>query len=398
MYFFFLPGHCAGEVVLETENEKMVKTIKLALTFIEDNGLSYSDLCKELFEMQYLSAKACNRVMSFLYADKQQEFILKEAGEGIPTPKKLYGKSLRGYLYDVLKEVMTTSYANNVAQTEAFVESQFATDIKKGLLKGNVSLTNFRRDGAIYISNKAYDFIQTDKGIGVKINLFNKGKSKALGLKTGQISFLFPRMNKYEKDIVERLISGIYKPGAASLTYNKKKKKWMLGMSYTFKEKERTGENTLIVRLDSEVLFRLAVKNGPTKKIQMKGYDDVVPGLEELQAVRAKMFALKRAYGNATRVASANNLGKGYKKRAEKLLALSDKEARFRDTFNHKISRYIVEMAKRYDCGLIELEDFSKTENSAWGDWAYYDLKNKITYKAKENGIETIETCTDKTE
>ena len=373
----------------------MVKTIKLALTFIEDDCISYKQLCQELFEMQYLSAKACNRVMSFLYADKQQEFIMKEAGEDIPTSKELYGKSLKTYLYDKMKEIMSTSYSGNVSQTEAFVENQFTTDIKKGLLKGNVSLTNFRRDGAIYISNKSYDFIQTDKGIGVKINLFNKGKSNTLGLRTGQISFLFLRMNKYEKDIVERMISGIYKSGAASLTYNKKKKKWMLGMSYTFKEKERTGENTLIVRLDSEVLFRLQVKNGPTETIQMKGYDDVVPDLEELQAVRAKMFALKRAYGNATRVASANNLGKGYKKRAEKLLALSDKEARFRDTFNHKISRYVVEMAKRYDCGLIELENFSKTENAAFCDWAYYDLENKIIYKANEDGIETIETNTE---
>ena len=30
-------------------------------------------------------------------------------------------------------------------------------------------------------------------------------------------------------------------------------------------------------------------------------------------------------------------------------------------------------MAQRYDCGLIELEDFSETENVAFGDWTYYD-------------------------
>lgn len=374
----------------------MTKTIKLALSFIDDNLISYADLCKELFNMQYLSAKACNRVISYLYADKQQEFIMKDNGLEIPKSKDLYGKSLKAYLYDKIKEIMTSSYTGNISQTEAFVESQFATDIKKGLLKGDVSLTNFRRDGAIHLRNKSYTLMNTDKGVGVKINLFNREKAKSLNLKTGQMTFLLPKLNKYQKAIIERMMSGEYKQGAASLTYNKKKKKWMLAMSFTFEAKECTGENTLIVRLDSEVLLRLQVKNESTQIIQtMKRYDKIVPGLEELQAMQHKMFALRRAYGNATRIASANNAGKGYRKRAEKILALSDKESRFRNTFNHKISRYIIDIAKRYDCGLIKLEDFSKTENAAFGDWTYYDLESKIIYKAKENGIETLETTTD---
>ena len=128
----------------------------------------------------------------------------------------------------------------------------------------------------------------------------------------------------------------------------------------------------------------------------MDKYDDFVPGLEELQSVQKKMFAMRQSYGNATRIASANNYGKGYKKRAAKILELGKKESRFRNTFNHKISRYVVEIAKRYDCGLIELEDFSKTENAAFENWAYYDLESKITYKAEEEGIKTIETTTDK--
>lgn len=374
----------------------MTKTIKLALSLIDDDIISYKDLCRELFEMQYLTSKACNRVMTYLYANKQQEFIMNDDGANVPSSKDLYGKSLRTYLYDRIKDVMVTSYASNISQTEAFVESQFSTDIKKGLLKGNVSLTNFRRDCAIRLHNKSYEFITTDKGIGVKINLFNRQRKNELNMKTGQVSFLLPKLNKYEKAIINRMISGEYKQGAAALTYNKNKKKWMLAMSFTFDEKERTGSNTLIVRLDSEVLLRLRVRDGSTSKLRKMGkYDDIVPGLEELQAMQSKMFAMRRSYGNSTRIASANNSGKGYKKRNEKLLALGNKEARFRDTFNHKISRCVVDIAKRYDCGLIELEDFSKTENAAFGDWTYYDLESKIVYKAKEIGIETIETTTD---
>lgn len=371
----------------------MVKTIKLAISLIDENKISYKDLCEELFQMQYLSAKACNRVMSYLYADKQQEFIMKDANMDIPTPKEMYGKSRMSYINDKLKEIMTTSYSGNISQTRSFVENQFSKDVKKGLFKGNVSLTNFKRTGAIYLHNKSYKLFETDKGIAVSISLFNKTKSKELGLKTGQIRFLIPRINQREKDILKHMLSGEYKQGSASLTYNKNKKKWMLAMSFSFTPQESTGQNTLSVRLGSEVLLFLSAENeGTQKEIRMGRNDQYVPGLEELQTVRAKMAAMRRIYGNATRIASDNNCGKGYKKRAEKLLQLHDKEKRYRNTFNNKISRYIIEIAKRYDCGLIKLVDFTKTENAAFGDWTYYDLANKISYKAEEDGIAVMET------
>ena len=375
----------------------MTKTIKLALSFLDEDVIPYSVLCKELFDIQYRSAKISNRIMSYLYANKQQEFIMQDNGDSIKTENELYGKSLKGYLYDKMKDELPSLYTANIGQLRSFIENQFSKDIKKGLLKGSVSLTNFKRDMPIYLHNKSYQFIETDKGIGVVISLFSREKRKSLGMKTGQISFLIPRLNKYQKAIINQIISNEYKQGAANLIYDTKKKKWMIAVSFSFKPKECTGQNTLIVRLGTDVLLRLRVIDGKTKTLQkMDKYDDFVPGLEELQSVQKKMFAMRQSYGNATRIASANNYGKGYKKRAAKILELGKKESRFRNTFNHKISRYVVEIAKRYDCGLIELEDFSKTENAAFENWAYYDLESKITYKAEEEGIKTIETTTDK--
>ena len=70
----------------------MTKTIKLAISLIQDD-LEYKDLCKELFEMQYLSAKASNLIMTYLYVDKQQEFLMKDEGMDVPNPKEMSGKS-----------------------------------------------------------------------------------------------------------------------------------------------------------------------------------------------------------------------------------------------------------------------------------------------------------------
>lgn len=374
----------------------MTKTIKLAISLIQDD-LEYKDLCKELFEMQYLSAKASNLIMTYLYADKQQEFLMKDEGMDVPNPKEMYGKSRMTYLNDKMSEMMPGFYSANISQTRAFVETQFSKDIKKGLLKGNVSLTNFRRDSALYIHNNAYSIFETEKGLGVKVSLFSRGKSKELGLKNGKITFLFPHMSVGEKTTVLRMLSGDYKQGAGSLTYNKRKKKWMFAMSFTFTPEECTGCNTLIVSLGEKVLLTLSVRDsGTMEEKPMKWKDQNVPGLEELEANQQKFYALRKKYGNCSRVASDTKCGKGYKKRTERLVALGQKERNFRNTFNHKISRYVVDMAKRYDCGLIQLMDFSKTENAAFQSWAYYDLQEKIAYKAKEKGIEIMAVSSEK--
>ena len=213
----------------------MTKTIKLALSFLDEDVIPYSVLCKELFDIQYRSAKISNRIMSYLYANKQQEFIMQDNGDSIKTENELYGKSLKGYLYDKMKDELPSLYTANIGQLRSFIENQFSKDIKKGLLKGSVSLTNFKRDMPIYLHNKSYQFIETDKGIGVVISLFSREKRKSLGMKTGQISFLIPRLNKYQKTIINQIISNEYKQGAANLIYDTKKKKWMIAVSFSFK-------------------------------------------------------------------------------------------------------------------------------------------------------------------
>lgn len=55
------------------------------------------------------------------------------------------------------------------------------------------------------------------------------------------------------------------------------------------------------------------------------------------------------------------------------------------------ILRYIVDFAIKNGCGVIQMEDLSgfteKAKESFLKNWVYYDLQNKIEYKAKEKGI-----------
>ena len=70
---------------------------------------------------------------------------------------------------------------------------------------------------------------------------------------------------------------------------------------------------------------------------------------------------------------------------------IGDKYNRFKDTYNHKVSRYIVDLAVKYQCATIQMEDLSgfseQQTESLLKNWSYYDLQNKVKYKAEEKGI-----------
>ena len=68
--------------------------------------------------------------------------------------------------------------------------------------------------------------------------------------------------------------------------------------------------------------------------------------------------------------------------------AIGNAIARFRDTANHKYSRYIVDMAVKHGCGVIQMENLHiHAEEKLLRDWTYFDLRTKVEYKAKEKGI-----------
>src|SRR5699024_4341098 len=93
-----------------------------------------------------------------------------------------------------------------------------------------------------------------------------------------------------------------------------------------------------------------------------------------------------------SKYAGKGRRGRGRKTLLKPIEKLQRKVANFRDTANHRYSKYIVDMAVKHGCGTIQLEDLTGiNERSLFlKSWSYYDLQTKITYKAKENGIKVV--------
>ncbi|MFL0198873.1 RNA-guided endonuclease TnpB family protein [Clostridium sp. WILCCON 0269] len=115
---------------------------------------------------------------------------------------------------------------------------------------------------------------------------------------------------------------------------------------------------------------------------------------KELIHYRQKIQARRTALLKNSKLAEKNKgkAGHGRTKRIEGVTRMSEKVKNFRDTLNHKYSRYVVDFAIKHDCGCIQVEDLSGYDKNAietlLKNWSYYDLQQKIKYKAEEHGIE----------
>lgn len=390
----------------------MIKAIKVEVRTADKS--IFKDVKQIIKDMQYHEYKALNKCMTIQYADMQEKKLCEEAGIKPPSERERYGgKLLRNHLYAIVRDEMKGTGANILAATSEKARFQFSTDIKKGLLKGDVSLTTYKRNVALFCSNAGIRIKCENGKYLIKFSMLDKTSplKEQFGLKTGQIEFVAVEPKGNAKATMQRIIGGIYKLGECSLSWNRKGK-LMLSISFTMESPDKTdGRNILGVDIGLHNMLALAVYDPISEEYERLCYKEALVGYEmfeefgkqiknrtlkgiyeqgNLEEYRENMFRRRRSAGIATKL---SNGGKGYKKRNKKLLKLRDKEKNFRDTKNHQLSRYVVDEAVKHNCCAIQIEDLSgitETQNRFMKNWPYYDLQSKITYKAAEKGIEVI--------
>jgi IS605 OrfB family transposase len=87
--------------------------------------------------------------------------------------------------------------------------------------------------------------------------------------------------------------------------------------------------------------------------------------------------------------------GHGRKKKLAHLDKLDLHEREFAKTYNHMVSRRVVDYAVKHNAKYIKLEDLSgysadDRSNFCLRNWSYYELQTMIEYKAQKEGIEVI--------
>lgn len=373
---------------------EMNKCIKVTLN--KCLNIDIKEAKKIIRDMQYLSCKASNMAIQMWKEHAIEMMTMKSADKSFNQKeyeKNTYGKTYANVIEGKMKGIMDICNTSNVGTLhQQLVQNQWKK-LSKDILNYRASLPTFKLDTPVYIKNNSYT-LDNSNGYFVSMSLYNMKGLKEINQKKGyQIDFQIDKMDNNKKSTINKIISGEYKQGSSQLSISDKGKVELI-ISFSFEPKAKVLDKNRILGID------LGLVNVAVMSIWDEGVQDwdwfswkhnVIDG-EELIKFRQKQFNINKKRQVSKKYSGSGRVGHGYKTRVKGIN--NGYVGNFADTYNHKISKYIVDFAIKNNCGIIQMEDLSgvtsNTHEKFLKDWSYYDLQKKIEYKSKENGIEFI--------
>jgi len=351
------------------------------------------DYKKILRDLRYQSWLASNKAMTYYYAFTMENIEYKQMNGKNIDERFRFGKTHGAWVQNRMNEVMTMHNSGNVAQAYQFVTSRFGDDKKKGLFNGQISISNFKLTIPIAIKNNNYKISQGNKGFEVKCSLFNTSYQKENDIK--QVNFEINSLDNSKKSILNKIILGIYKQGSAQIIEDKKGK-WYLIISFSFEPVVRQLDMNKVLGVDLGIVntATMQVFDIDTQKWDRISWRECKINGSELIHYRQKIEARNKQMYIASKIVGKGRIGHGRKVRLKPVEKTRDKVGKFRDTYNHKISKNIIDVALKYNCGTVQMENlsgFSEQQSETFlKNWSYFDLQNKTKYKCEEKGIKFI--------
>lgn len=258
---------------------------------------------------------------------------------------------------------------SNVTQK---VKKDFSTALKNGLAKGERSATNYKRDFPLMTRGRQLNFYEDDGEIYIKwVNkivfkvVFNQRKENTLEL----------------QHTLQKVITGEYKLAQSSLEFDKNNNLILnLTLDIPFKEvDEVVAGRVLGVDLGIAVPAYVCLSDDIYKRQGLGSYEDFFKVRQQFKARRERLYKqLKLTKG-----------GRGRKQKLKAINQFKEKERNYAKTYNHNLSRAIVDFAKQHKCEQINLENLQGNtfDEKILGSWSYYELQTMIEYKASRLGI-----------
>lgn len=365
----------------------MTKVIKVYLIskVLNANGeeVKYEDVNKILWQLQHETRQLKNKIVQLCWEwNNFQSDYYKENGY-YPKDKEVLNYSFAGYVYDKIKNLTILNSANFSLVSQDVIKA-FKNSIDD-IRKGNKSIINYKTKQPIDLHNKSISLSYDDKKFFVNLSLVNNGFAKENNLKRFRFECIVK--DNSTKTILERCVDKVYKISGSKLSYDNKKKMWYLNLCYSF-------ENNCKLELDKDRV--LGVDLGIVNPIVASVYGDidrfVIDG-DEIIKFRQKTEKYRVKLLRQGKYCGDGRIGHGRKTRCKPIDRIGNRISRFRDTTNHKYSKALVEYAIKKGCGTIQFENLSgisKDKEQFLKHWSYFDLQNKIKYKANEVGINVV--------
>jgi len=353
------------------------KTLRLQI--IKPMDTTWDVLGELLRDLRYNSAKICNRVIQLCYENENIRKMHKELYGETPKDTDIYGMSFQGWLYQKIRDEFPEIASTIISQTIQYAYKRWRT-AKKDILSLKQSIPSFKLDTPISIYNQSYRIENDGDNWTITTNLLPAQKEKQY-----KYTLLIHSGDNSKITILKRLIDGEYKQGAMQIVQDRKKK-WYCLITYSFETKaEKELDDTKIMGVDMGIVNAVYwAFNDSLQRGKIEG--------GEIEQFRKQIQRRREELQRAIKWAGDSRHGHGVKRALKPIEALREKERNARNMINHKYAKTIVEAAYSHGCGVIQLEDLSgiNEEETFLKNWSYFDLQEKIIYKAEEKGIQVI--------
>lgn len=377
----------------------MIITRKIELLIPETDKEIKHAFYEKLFEIARIARDAANAASSHLFMlDNSTPYLDEESKDklvylGTKGDKSTKQNVAYCLMSNMFKDKMPgiTGMLSCLAQ---IVRKNYQEDRKKGMWKR--SLRSYKSNLPIPFSAKAFgnmckrEYADQD-GVVHEVIQFS--------IMNIPFQMRFGRDRSGNRLIVERILSGEYKLCTSSIVCDGKKVFLLMTVDIPQKKVELIEGKKLYAFLDVETPIVCST--------EVKSYRNRDSG-EKVFLIGSKEEYLYRRVQiqQAVRRCQMNNKytvgGKGRKRKCQAIDRWHEKEKNYVDSKIHLYSRELINYAIKYKCAEIVLMNQKEKEKKAKEEmeegkpfllrnWGYYNLKEKIRYKATMYGIHLTE-------
>lgn len=335
--------------------------------------------------------KAMNQYMSALYMAAIED-ISKEDRKELNRLYTRISTSKKGSAYSL--DIEFPKGLPTTASLGQKVRQDFNKSCKDGLLYGKVSLPTYRKDNPLLIH---VDYVAlhttTPRGNGIYHNyeshmefldkLYSKDLEVFIKFANG-ITFKMvlgnPHKSAHLRSEIKKIFEEEYKVCGSTIQIDGTKIILNMSMDVPKKEIELNEDTVVGVDLGIAIPAVCALNNNDYIKQSIGSKDDFLRVRTQLQAQRRRL----------QKALTTTSGGHGRKKKLKALDKLKARERNFVKTYNHYVSKAVVDFAVKNNAKYINIEDLKGFDSSKFilRNWSFYELQQFITYKANRYGIE----------
>jgi IS605 OrfB family transposase len=363
----------------------VTKVMRYQLIY-QGGGGDFESLQNQLWEFQRQTRAILNKTIQTMYlATANQEKFSEKA------------------LYHDLCAEYPDMISSTVNATLREATKKYRSSVRE-ILAGRMSLPSYKRDHPILLHNQSVALKQGNQGsYFATISVFSRKYQQGTpGVK--QPSFQLIAKDNTQRTILQRLLSGEYKLGQCQLIYIRPK--WFLNVAYSFTPSEKALDQEKVLGVDLGCVYAIYASSYGNHGIFKISGDEITSFERKQAAIQNRAFKndltrireieeRRKQKLEQARYCGEGRIGHGVKTRVAPAYQDEGKISRFRETINHRYSKALVDYAEKNGYGTIQMEDLSGIKSSTGfpkrlQHWTYFDLQQKIKYKAEEQGIKVV--------